>query len=347
MTTFSLEGEDYFQFDTIFFNDQINRVVDDILPQFNWMIKKYVIFHLLFLFVGVLEFTFLFFFSTFLVQSSLLAFSLALIFLTFFSYFVLRLYVQTKKPEQFNEIKEQFLNSCKDLLDFREEIPEHHLALATACTKFAISLEGKEYSYYRFPQWLEFLRPTTEKFSRWWHWHDIHQMRDMMLVASVDEHIKIVKFEPTDLEVHAALANAYVMLSGLYVKPHHVEGTDDDRWVYSEKFLQMLERKFRITAERAIEEFKILNDYAPDDPWVHAQLAYSYHDLGMPREEIREYETILRLCPDDKDTLFKLGVLYFQQGENSKGLQTYEELKSSNYKKAEQLINHYGDYRPL
>ena len=62
----------------------------------------------------------------------------------------------------------------------------------------------------------------------------------------------------------------------------------------------------------------------------------------MPEEEIREYETILQLCPDDKETLFKLGKLYFEQGQNAKGLQVYENLKHSHYTKAESLIHFYG-----
>jgi len=72
------------------------------------------------------------------------------------------------------------------------------------------------------------------------------------------------------------------------------------------------------------------------------QLAYSYRDLGMPTQEIDEYETILKLCPHDKETLFKLGVLYFSQGLNSKGLRVYEELRHSHFKKARLLIGHYG-----
>ena len=70
-------------------------------------------------------------------------------------------------------------------------------------------------------------------------------------------------------------------------------------------------------------------------------LAYQ-HDFS--EEEIKEYETILSLCPDDKDTLFKLGMLYFQQGFNAKGLRAYERLKRSNYRKAEDLIKFYGAY---
>ncbi len=108
------------------------------------------------------------------------------------------------------------------------------------------------------------------------------------------------------------------------------------------KYSKSFKQKFRLTAEKAIEEFKILSDYAPHDPWVHAQLAYSYRDLQMPKEEIKEYEAILQLCPDDKETLFKLGKLYFEQGQNAKGLKIYETLKFSHYKKAESLIHFYG-----
>lgn len=163
-------------------------------------------------------------------------------------------------------------------------------------------------------------------------------------MTSVEQNIKLVKCEPTSLEVHASLANAYVMLSGLYIDPRKLEGYDDERWMPPERYSPQMEEKFRSTAERAIEEFKVLNDFAPNDPWVHAQLAYSYRDLKMPKEEIKEYEAILKFNPGDRETLYKLGLLYFQQGLNSQGLRIYEELKRSHYKKAESLIENYGSY---
>lgn len=347
MTTSRVEGETYFQLDNYFYKEQINKTIDPILNQFDRMIKSYAVFNMIFLTVGFLEFFFLVIFFTFLVHSSVLAFSLAIVFLTFFSYFILRLYFQTKKPEQFQALRERYLGGCKSLLGYKEGVADLHIALASACCKLATSLEGREYTYYRPPQWLDILSPTLEKFSAWCHWSDLQRMKEMLLLSSVDEHIKLVKCEPTNLEVHAALANAYVTLSGLYADPRKSEGYEEDRWIPSEKFTQAFEQKFRSTAERAIEEFKILKDYAPDDPWVHMQLAYSYHDLQMPEEEIREYETILKLRPDDKDTLFKLGMLYFQQGKNAHGLRVYEMLKRSNYKKAESLIKLYGTYAPF
>ena len=110
----------------------------------------------------------------------------------------------------------------------------------------------------------------------------------------------------------------------------------------TEKFVCSMEHKFRETAQRAIEEFNILKDYAPNDPWVHEQLALSYRDLNMPEKELQEYEIVVALRPEDQEVLFKIGQLYFQLGQNAKGLQSYEKLRQLNYLRAEQLIRLYG-----
>ncbi|HEY4831463.1 MAG TPA: tetratricopeptide repeat protein [Waddliaceae bacterium] len=345
MNSSKLEQEDCFQINSIFFNEQINRAIDLSISQFDRTIKKYVYFSLLFLFSIIAELCFLIFFLPFLVKSSLLAFSLALIFLTSFSYLIIRLYLKTKKPEQLLEVKEKFIDSFKRTFNYSEEIPEHHLAIANACLKYSSTLQGREQSYYHilFSRWFKMVIPITQKLGSFWHWQDVFEMRELLLLQTVEEHIQLVKYAPTDLEVHAALANAYVSLSTLYVQFEHEERGEDSQWKLSKDQVPFLEKKFRATAERAIEEFKILSDFAPNDPWVQTQLAYSYHDLGMPEEEIKAYETILAVSPNDKDTLYKLGVLYFQQGHNAKGLQIYEKFKKSNYKKAELLISHYGD----
>ena len=279
-----------------------------------------------------------------LAQSLILALSLAIVFFTFFAYFTLRIYFQTKKPEQLKIIKDRYVSACKSFCNYQEGTVDHYVALSSACCKLANRLHAREYNFYRPPGWFPLFVPLMEKISCWWHWEDVHFMKEQLLQDVVNEHIKMVKCQPTSLEAHAALANAYVMLSGLYIDPRKMEGYDDDRWIPENKYTEVFDTKFRSTAERAIEEFKILSEYAPDDPWVHSQLAYSYHDLQMPLEEIREYETIQKLVPDDKDNLYKLGMLYFQQGFNAKGLRVYEELRKAHYKKAESLIKYYGSF---
>ena len=303
-------------------NELINKNIQFHLPAFDRIAKAYTRFNLIYLTLGIIEATlFVVFFSAW-VQSSLLAVSLALIFLTVFSFFVLRMYLQTQKAEQFRELQENFLKSC----NFDTATPEHHLVQAKACIKFATQLSGREYKYFNLP----LLGPIVEKWSYWLHWQDVLSMRELMFLKAAEEHIKLVKMEPINLEVHVALANIYVMLTALYLEFLRA----DKKWTFYEQYYSVLEQKHRKMAEKAIEEFKILSDYAPDDPWVHQQLAYSYHDLGMPQEEIKEYETILELCPNDYDTLLKLGTLYFQQGHNSKGLKIYDLLQHRDRQKA-------------
>ncbi len=347
MTSSRIEEDNYFKLNPSSVGDNIHKIIDPLLPQFERMMKSYVFFNMLFLSLGTLEFVLMISFFTFLAQSAILAFSLGLFFLTFFSYFTLKIYYQTKKAEQYKEVIQRYLRSCKGVLNYQEGCTEYHIALANACSKLADHLHGRESSFYQLPQWLKFLNPYVEKFSFWWHWQDIHRIKELLLILTVEENIRLVKCEPTSLEVHASLANAYVMLSGLYVDPRKLEGFDEDHWIPQERYSPQMEEKFRAVAERAIEEFKVLNDYAPNDPWVHAQLAYSYRDLQMPHEEIKEYETILKLKPGDRDTLYKLGLLYFKQGFNSQGLRIYEELKRTNYKKAESLMENYGTYKPF
>lgn len=324
--------------------DHLNKVFDPIFADFDRVMKRHAAFNLFFVCLCTIEVIVLAAFFVTLAQSLVLALSLSIVFFTFFAYFTLRIYFQTKKPEQFQEIKHRYLAACKDLLNYQEGGEDHYNALANACCKFANRLHAKEYNYYSPPSWLSFLAPLMERVSCWWHWQDIYFMKEQMLEEAVSEHIKFVKSEPTSLEAHASLANAYVMLSGLYIDPRNLEGYDEERWIPKDKYNDRFDEKFRFTAERAIEEFKILSEYAPDDPWVHSQLAYSYHDLQMPLEEIKEYETIRKLVPTDKDNLYKLGMLYFQQGMNAKGLRVYEELRKAHYIKAESLIKYYGSY---
>lgn len=323
-------------------SNRLQSLIKPALDTFDNILKSYALFNFVFCCLIAVEILYLFFHLTFLIQTFVLAIHLALIFATVFSYFTLRLYFQTKKTERFFALKSDLMQAVKTHISFQEDIPEHHLTIATICCKLASGLHGKEYQIYTCPSWIPFLASPIEKLSCRCHWKDIHNMKEILLQTSVWEHIRLVQLEPTNLEVHVGLANAYVMLSGLYVDPRTIEGLDDDRWIPLNKYNENFKQKFRRAAESAIEEFKILSDYAPNDPWVHAQLAFSYRDLQMPKEEIKEYETILALCPEDKETLYKLGKLYFEQGWNAKGLQAYESLKKSNYKKAESLIQFYG-----
>lgn len=342
MTIPAQEKENFFDFDKEFYKDRIESLISPTIDRFQKFLRSYCLFHCFFFLLIAAEIIYFLLYLAFFVQTFVVAIHLALIFATVFCYFTLHMYARTRKAENLIHLKTTFSNTCKTLVREEEGNAKRHLMTAHANCLLAARLHAKEYGIYSCPSWCAFLASSIEKINCWWFWHDVHFMKELLLKECVNEYIHLVRMEPTDLEAHAGLANGYVMLSGLYVDPRTVEGLDDDRWIPSKKYDSSFKRKFRSIAEKAIEEFQILSDYAPHDPWVHAQLAYSYHDLGLPKEEIKEYETILQLCPDDKETLFKLGKLYFEQGQNAKGLQIYEALKRSNYVKAETLIHFYG-----
>jgi len=338
-----LDAESYLKEDLKFYNEKICDITSSINPLFERKMRNHMFFHFSFILLGAIEVVLLIHFLATLAHYAMISVALSAIFLTGFSYFILRLYSQTKKIEQFDEIAELYISELKGLLEYHEGILECHIALANGCCMCAESLKDKEYHYYSVPHWLSFLTPFLKKISSFYHWQDFFAMRELLLLKSVEEQIKFVKCEATSLEAHTSLANAYSLLASFYSTARFKR--NEEFWAISNAEVLASEKKARIAAERAIEEFKILSDYAPNDIWVHEQLAYSYRDLKMPLEEINQYEAILKLNPMDVDVLYKLGVLYFQLGRNASGLQIYEQLRRVHYVRAESLIAYYGAYQ--
>jgi len=103
-----------------------------------------------------------------------------------------------------------------------------------------------------------------------------------------------------------------------------------------------MKQQFLLYSNKAIEEFKVLEDLSCRDPWVLAQLAEIYRLQEKAEEEIYQCEELLRLTPDNIELLFKLGVLYFQEGYSAKGLRIYELLQKDPSDKAIKLIQYYN-----
>lgn len=326
--------------------DQVNDKGSSALNRFDSTLKKYFIFHAAFFMLAFSQIILFIYFFNSISQLALISVTLSGIFLTLFSYFILRAYWQTTKAQQLLEIKNDLIDELKTIFEYQEDLAECQISMSNALCKMAQSVIGKEYSYFMPPKGLVFTEGLLEKLSYWGYWKDCHQFMEMLLTSAVDEQIKLVKNEPTNPDTHTSLANTYILLTGLYALEHSQEDIDGF-WGPSFKEREDMNYKFRIASERAIEELKILSNFAPNDPWIHEQLAYSYRDLQMPAEEIQEYELILRLMPNNAEIMYKLGVLYFEQGKNSLGLHLYEELRHTHYKKALLLIEHYGAYKPF
>lgn len=319
-------------------------LLTDFVKETQKIVKGYAYFNLIFIFIGLVELTCCLVFFNLLTRSSLLAFTFAGFLMTLFCYFVLKIYFQNKRPELLLNLSEYTFEELKEAAKSKKGDVEQKLWIASSLCRLAHYLKDHEYSLYKPKKMFLSLTYTLEKFGSWLHWKDFHYLKEWLYQEAIYCYIDLIKQKPHNLQFHVGLANTYIMLSNIYASPKKGEAQEEERWIPQEKLSKQMQKKFTLCAKRAIEEFKILNDYNPNDPWVYTQLAYSYHDLQMPLEEIKAYETILKLSPEDPDVFYKLGTLYFQQGENSKGLRIYENLKASSSEKAESLIRYYGAY---
>ena len=333
----STQLDNEFQFDSDHYQQKLPQHYRTVLANFQACSRSFVRFNLLFALLTIIEVSLFCFFLPILTGSALLALVLGALFLTLFSYLVLLFYYQAKKPDQLNAIIQQFIASCRTSLGLPSGITIHHLSLSETLLKLSQYLQDYEYRLIQFPDFFPALSRLISSFSAYCYGRDVFRFKQLLLHTAIEEHLEQIRSTATDLEVHASLAASYIALSQIYKEPKEGEPTSLYR-----KHAEAFDEKFKIAASLAIEEFQILSHYAPNDPWVHEQLAAGYRNLNLLEEETREVEMLLKLKPQDMETTFRLGSLYFQQGLNAKGLQIYEELKKANFKKAEDLISAYG-----
>ncbi|MBI3236505.1 MAG: hypothetical protein HYZ48_02180 [Chlamydiales bacterium] len=326
------------------FQEKIQTCAVDAVEEFKAITRQYAVFHIGFFILACLELLGFALFFSLLTRSAILAFSLAGIFLTGFAYFVLLFYFQAKKPEQLLAVRETFLQSCAGFLPFEKGSSHRHLYLKQALYDLFNRLHRQEYFYYRFPSHFKTLAPLMQKFSVWCHWKDLHQMKEFLLWMMIKEGIELVKMAPTDLDTHMSLANVYRFLASHYQDPRIAHPEAEHLWVSPEYHSLEMQEKFKKASQRAIEEYQILDHYAPNEPWVHAQLASIFRDLKLETQEMQAYEAILKLSPEDPQALFRLGVLYFRQGFHAQALSLYDKLKVQGSNRAEELLSHYDAY---
>lgn len=324
------------------FDEQTDLFCKEALSDFKQVTRQYALFHITFFSIGILELAAFVLFFSFFTKTTLFAFSLAGIFLSLFTYFVLLFYFQAKKPQQLLNVRRELIEATQKMLPFSPGSAEIYLATASSLQKMLTTLHRQEYSYYSLPASFETLSPLMQKFSVWTHWKDLHQMKELLLLMIIKQRIELIKLQPTDLEAHARLADAYLALSRLHMDPRKLHPHEEHLWVSPEYTAPEMLEKFKKAALRAVEEYKILSAYAPGDPWVHAQLAGIYCSLDLPLEEIQEYETILKTSSPDSQLLLRLGTLYFEHGASAQALRLYEILKEHGDPKAEELIAKYG-----
>lgn len=285
------------------------------LRNFKQVVHLYLLFHGIFILFFAIEVSLFFTFLILSPRSLEMGISLAAFILTTFTYMVLLFYMQTKKPLQLKSVEKKFMQGCENTLSATLTANEYHLFLAHAAFRLASTIEAHTDIFDDFPF---SLRSLLVKLSERIHRSDVFFMKKQLLRASIDHHLSLLKHQPTNIEVHGSLANTYLAFAQINSKALSVDAV-----------------------KRAIEEFLIIDHFAPNSPWVQAQLASCYHLIKESHKEGACYEAILKLNPNDKEILFRLGILYFEQHFFAKGLEIYDHLRKFHPQKAEELIGFY------
>jgi hypothetical protein len=285
----STEIDDPILSENLFFEQNLSHSYRETLQRFRKISSTFVTFNLIAAIVFSIELIAFVACLPFLKTSGIFAFTLGGLSLSCFSYFVLLFYFQSRKPQQLLDLKERFLASCR-------KISQNHLPLAEATLKLSNYLQDFERNFYNLPSPLQWLKTPISHFSGFCHWRDVFHFKQLLLSAVIEEHLHQIRKTPTDFETHASLANTYIALAKLYRESDRDLSRLEPNW----------EKKSRAVSSLALEEFKILNEYAPNDPWVHEQLALGYQGLGMAMEEIAEVEFLSQLLPHDRDVSFLL-----------------------------------------
>lgn len=325
------------------FDQRYQAIVEIVLSQFDREVRLLSRMQFIFALLLGLELTVAFGLFFWLGATLSFAMSLSAIFLTTFASFVTLIYLSTARSHRLIDLRDRFVGSCQQHIGYIEGRLDHHFTLAEMVGRLSSAMSAREYDYIDIN--IALIRPFVRSFSAWKHWQDVHHFRRLLLESVIDESLALVRAAPLNIEVHAGLANAYVMMAGLFALDTPSSGDENEptlSFIPIKKMTAEMEESFRYFSSRAVEEFKIISEFAPDDPWVHAQLAYSYHDLKMTQEEIASYEALLNLCPQDDEARFRLGLLYFQQSRNAAGLKMYAILRKRNYPRAHELISFYG-----
>ena len=276
--------------------------------EFTAIVRQHIYFHCAMISLVAIEMISLFCLINLAPKSYSVATCLALLLVTLFSYFILHSYFETKKPQQYRSLKDSFLSSLKEAIGD----PNDHFSIAKGLFRATPSIEAVTIpAFYPF-KWV------ADKLLL----KDQSSLQESLMIMGLQEYHEMIKKNPTDLKCHTALANAYFALSRLYSSPS-------------------LQKKHDAVIKMAIEELKILDDSAPNDPWVHAHLASAYHKTHQKEEEVKEYEILKNLCPEDPHILCKLGKLYFELGLHSKGMRIYDKLKNLSSSEAASLIHFY------
>ncbi len=323
------------------FNEKKSRLIQETGEKLTNISKKFVSFNSIHFFIFLIEIISLFL-CPFFKKNILFSAIIAITILTIFVYLTLLSFFLVKKNEQIFLLKQNFIASYVSTNSHLFAHRKLQSNLVQLICIFIHRLEKKEYNNIYLFKKLHISNttiPWLHRFNIECHWKDRLLMKEFLYYHSIQIQLQWIKEEPVNNELHTILASSFISLYRIYNPVKNLSKS-------IEKKSQSVDRarKFKKFAHCALEELKVALINNPKDLWTLSRIASVYRDLGLHEEEKQTYDMLLEFMPENEEVLFRLGILYFQQGSIANGLKTYEALKKKYDPKAEILIEKYVNY---
>ncbi len=267
--------------------------------------------------------------------------SIALLFLSIASYSLIAFYQKNRKLDAIDKICKEFRHHCSLHLSKNIEANDKlHLAIAECTRDLAEALHTQELFYLTIHPF-KFSKKHIISHFLYFHYNDIVYFQEKLLEVSLDQHAYILEDCACNLDFHSSLSKTYATLATCYKKPdgkHLEKAFTYSTFSKKNEFSAALEKYYTL----AIEELKIISEICDDEYWVHSDLASLYSFFGDCEKEMEQYEILMSKISDDKEILYKLGILYFKHHKSSKGLKIYTQLRKLDALYAKNLLAHYN-----
>jgi hypothetical protein len=266
--------------------------------------------------------------------------SIALLFLSVASYSLIAFYQKNRKLDAIDSICKEFRHHCfVNLSKNIEENEKLHLAIAECARDLAEALHTQELFYLTIHPF-KFSKKHIISHFLYFHYNDIVYFQEKLLQLSLDQHANILEDCACSLQFHSSLSKTYSTLATCYKQPHgkHLEKAFNYSTFFKRtEFSSALEKYYHL----AIEELKIISEICDEECWVHSDLASLYSFFGDFEKEMEQYEILSGKISDDKEIMYKLGMLYFRHQKTSNGLKIYNKLRKLDALYAKNLLSHY------
>lgn len=266
--------------------------------------------------------------------------SLAILFLAITSYALIAFYQKNRKLDAIDNICKEFHRACATKLQKHiQDSLKLRLANAACLKELTEALHSQELFYLNIPPF-NFSNNHLLAHILYFHYSDILYLQEKLLDLALKEHSYILADAACDLEFHTSLSKTYAALAKCYKRPsgkHLQKAYDLSNLSKKAELSTCLEKYYTL----AVEELQIVKELSENESWAILDLATLYRSFDETKKEMEEYEHLLGKTSDDKEILYRLGLLYFMHHKTSSGLKIYHKLRKLDALFAKNLLSHY------